>query len=84
MGIVAGTCGPETWGCENCPPFGIVGTAGFDSFKGPGDGAFASNFGAVVGANSAVGLGDTGLGWQLGMSYGVYDLDGPLHGQHGH
>ena len=74
-GDCCGTCGPNL-GCENCPPFGIVGTAGFDYFKGPGDGAFASNFGAVVGANSAVGLGDTGLGWQLGMSYGVYDLDG--------
>ena len=63
-------------GCEDCPAFGIVGSAGFDSFKGASDDELSSNFGAVVGLNSGVGLGDTGLGWQLGMSYGVYDLDG--------
>ena len=70
-----GSCGP-CLGCEDCPAYGIVGLAGFDSFKGPSDDYLASNFGAVLGLNSAVGLGDTGLGWQLGMSYGVYDLDG--------
>lgn len=66
-------------GCEACPAWGIVGFAGLDSFKGVGDGSFESNFGAVTGFNAAVpfpGLRDRGFGWQLGMSYGVYDLDG--------
>ena len=66
-------------GCDACPPYGIVGFAGFDSFKGISDGDFQSNFGAVSGINAAVpfpGLRDYGIGWQLGMSYGIYDFDG--------
>jgi len=67
-------------GCdEQCDRVGIVGFAGLDSFKGIADEDYQSNFGAVTGIN--VGsqlsvLGDYGLGWQTGLSYGVYDLDG--------
>ena len=38
-----------------------------------------SNFGLVTGLNAGVpipGLRDYGFGWQVGMSYGVYDFDG--------
>ena len=66
-------------GCDECPCRGMVGFAGFDSFKGISDGFLPSNFGAVTGFNAAMpvpGLSDYGIGWQLGMSYGVYDVDG--------
>jgi hypothetical protein len=67
-------------GCEDeCSRFGLVGFAGLDSFKGVSDSSFPSNFGAVTGVNSGVllpGLSDYGLGWQTGLSYGVYDFDG--------
>lgn len=77
-------------GCDTCPRYGIVGFAGLDSFKGVSDGFLPSNFGAVTGLNAAVpvpGLSDYGIGWQLGMSYGIYDFDGrvsfvnPAHSQ---
>jgi len=72
-----GSCCPGLGlGCDAYPPRGIVGFAGFDSFKGVSDGTFQSNFGAVAGVNSALGLGNRGIGWQLGVSYGVYDFDG--------
>jgi hypothetical protein len=66
-------------GCDPCPGAGIVAFAGLDSFKGISDGSFQSNFGALAGLNASMpvlGLRDYGLGWQLGMSYGVYDFDG--------
>jgi hypothetical protein len=63
-------------GCDGCPAFGMVGFAGLDSFKGISDGSYEGNFGAVTGVNSALPIGDVGHGWQLGMSYGVYDFDG--------
>ena len=66
-------------GCDCCPCYGMVGFAGVDAFKGVSDGLFNSNFGAVAGVNAAMpalGLADYGIGWQLGMSYGVYDFDG--------
>jgi hypothetical protein len=66
-------------GCDACPPYGIIGFAGFDAFKGISDGDYQSNFGVVSGVNAAVpfpGLRDYGIGWQLGMSYGIYDFDG--------
>ena len=74
------SCDPCAYlGCEGCPRAGIVGIFGMDSFKGISDGSYQSNFGALAGVNAAVpllGLGDHGFGWQLGMTYGVYDLDG--------
>jgi hypothetical protein len=63
-------------GCDAWPCRGIVGFAGLDAFKGISDGDYPSNFGAVTGLNTAIPLGDYGIGWQLGMSYGVYDIDG--------
>ena len=66
-------------GCEASSCRGIVASFGLDSFKGISDGDFQSNFGAVTGLNAALpvpGLRNYGLGWQLGMSYGVYDFDG--------
>jgi len=71
------TCG--CLGCDECPPYGVVGIFGFDSFKGISDWFAYSNYGAVVGLNAAMpllGLRDRGFGWQLGMTYGVYDWDG--------
>lgn len=85
------TCGPEVscdpcdtcvcrLGCDdNCENFGIVGFTGLDSFKGVSDGEYQSNFGVVTGLNTGTmipGLEEYGLGWQTGLSYGVYDLDG--------
>jgi hypothetical protein len=66
-------------GCDDSPQRGIVGIFGFDSFKGVSDSLFQSNFGVVTGLNAATpvpGLSDYGIGWQLGMTYGVYDIDG--------
>lgn len=67
-------------GCEDeCEKVGIVGFAGLDSFKGISDGSYQSNFGAVTGLNVGSMLPvmeDYGLGWQTGLSYGMYDLDG--------
>ena len=80
------SCGPSCCndlGCDECPGRGIVGFAGLDSFKGISDGDWPSNFGVVTGLNSSLpvpGLSDYGIGWQLGMSYGVYDLDGSASG----
>jgi len=51
--------------------------AGVDAFKGISDGSLASNFGSVFGLNAGVPiLSDFGLGWQSGVSFGTYDLDG--------
>jgi hypothetical protein len=69
-------CGGCDLGCEDCPRRGIVGYFGLDSFKGISDGSFQSNFGSVLGFNAATALGDSGIGWQFGMTYGVYDFDG--------
>jgi hypothetical protein len=67
-------------GCEQeCERVGIVGFVGLDSFKGVADGSYQSNFGEVTGLNMGApmwGLEQYGLGWQTGISYGVYDWDG--------
>jgi len=86
---------PEQSSCSSCTPAGcedlcgsccaadpwlsVVGTAGFDAFKGISEWGLQDNFGAVVGLNASVplfALADRGFGWQLGISYGVYDWDG--------
>jgi hypothetical protein len=78
-----GTCGAfgagGFGGCDGSPQRGIVGVFGFDSFKGISDSHHQSNFGAVTGLNAAMpvpGVSDYGIGWQIGMTYGAYDLDG--------
>jgi hypothetical protein len=69
-------CGCIDAGCDECPRAGIVGFAGLDSFKGISDAFLNSNFGVVGGVNSAIPLMESGISWQLGMSYGIYDVDG--------
>lgn len=73
-----GCCGCDL-GCDECPCRGLVGFAGVDTFKGVSNAFLPNNLGAVAGLNAAIpvpGLSDYGIGWQLGMSYGVYDFDG--------
>jgi hypothetical protein len=68
-------------GCESDPAFSVIGSFGLDSFKGVADFDLPSNFGAVTALNTGVvipGLEDYGIGWQTGISYGVYDFDGRL------
>lgn len=69
-------------GCEAEPAFGIVGAAGLDSFRNIAD-KTQSNFGEVTSLNAGLlipGAEDFGLGWQSGISYGVYDFDGRITG----
>jgi len=78
------SCGCESCCChlgcdDNCSPYGIVGFAGLDAFNGISDATRPSNFGAVTGLNLGaplMGLGEYGVGWQVGLSYGLYDFDG--------
>lgn len=78
------TCGSDPcccceMGCDECPPWAIVGLFGVDAFKGISDYNGPSNFGVVTGLNIGVpipGLRDYGFGWQIGLTYGAYDLDG--------
>jgi hypothetical protein len=68
-------------GCEDGPAVGIVGIFGFDAFKGISDSVLQSNFGPVLGVNTAAplfGLAEYGFGWQTGITYGVYDFDGRI------
>jgi hypothetical protein len=73
-------CCPCHLGCdEECKSLGVVGFIEWDAFKGISDGYSTRNFGAASGVNAGAllpGLGDYGLGWQSGASYGVYDWDG--------
>lgn len=67
--------------CDCCDPsFGLVGVFGFDAFKGVSDGFWPSNFGVVAGFNSGMlvpgSLGERGLAFQFGLTYGLYDWDG--------
>jgi hypothetical protein len=73
-------------GCEGeCERVGIVGFEGLDSFKGIADGSYPSDFGEVTGVNVGTpiwGLEQYGLGWQTGLSYGIYDFDGRANATH--
>lgn len=65
--------------CENCPRLNLIGFAGFDTFRGIPDGTRRDNFGVVSGVNGGMalpGLSRYGVGGQLGLSYGAYDLQG--------
>jgi hypothetical protein len=68
-------CGAD---CDGCPRFGLVGFAGVDNFRGVSDGTWNDNFGVVTGLNAGIPIYDTGLAWQMGLSYGVYDFDGRM------
>jgi hypothetical protein len=70
-------CG-NVCGCTEEPGVGIVAGVGLDAFKGIADKGY-SNFGQVTSLNTGwliPGAEDFGLGWQTGISYGVYDFDG--------
>jgi hypothetical protein len=75
-----GACGAGGLaGCEEGPAVGVVGIFGFDAFNGISENRLQSNFGPVLGFNTAAplfGLAEYGFGWQTGLTYGVYDLDG--------
>lgn len=70
---------------ECCPPtypFVAEFFLDYDHFRGPADGTWNGNAGAVVGANVGVSIWN-GIGAQVGASYGVYDWNGrgPLGGR---
>jgi len=73
-----GACDPYgSCGCNADPPYGMVAFAGVDAFKGISDGSLTSNAGSVFGLNAGTPiLQDFGLGWQAGVSFGAYDIDG--------
>jgi hypothetical protein len=76
------TCDPccGSLPCAEDPTVGLVGAVGLDAFKGIGDKGY-SNFGEVTSLNMGwviPGAEDFGLGWQTGISYGVYDFDGRI------
>ncbi len=65
--------------CDGCPLLNVIGFAGFDAFRGIPDGTRRDNFGIVSGVNGGMplpGLSRYGIGGQLGLSYGAYDLQG--------
>jgi hypothetical protein len=71
--------------CQECPCHGLVLFSGFDWWRGIGDRssnatAPSNNEGASFGFNYGTRLGQlsdwTGLGFQFGGSYGVYDWNG--------
>lgn len=66
-------CGAD---CDECPGLGLQLFGAVDSFRGVSDGSYQSNFGVVNGVNAGFPIFDTGLAWQLGMSYGIYDFSG--------
>ncbi|HUY34796.1 MAG TPA: DUF6666 family protein [Pirellulales bacterium] len=68
---------PDCGECAGASRLGFTAFSGTDTFRGPPEGSFQSNFGIVNGLNAAVPLVERwGLGWQLGASYGLYDFSG--------
>jgi hypothetical protein len=64
--------------CDDCPTHGLVAYIGNDAWRGLPDGGFgASNFGLSTGVNFGTRLGAltdaTGIGGQIGGTFGVYD-----------
>jgi hypothetical protein len=73
-GLMEGCGGAD---CDECPKFGLVGLAGFESFRGVSDDDYQDNFGFVTGLNGAFPLvSAAGVGLQIGATYGMYDWDG--------
>jgi hypothetical protein len=64
--------------CQDCPNHGLYAFVGNDAWRGLPDGAFgAANWGLSTGVNYGTRLGAlsdaTGIGGQIGGSFGVYD-----------
>ena len=55
-------------GCDQCPPYGIVGLVGLDAFKGVSDGQFEDNFGTVVSSAPACRSSDSATTASAGKS----------------
>lgn len=79
------TCCDACGGCalpaisECCPLLNIIGFGGVDAFRGLPDGTRLGNFGLVTGVNAGAPLpvlSRYGIGGQIGVSYGAYDLQG--------
>ena len=72
--------------CDDCPNYVFNGFVSYDSFKGVADGGWQNN-GVVAGFNLGTRLGVlsdmTGIGFQIGISVGVFDWSGtdyrPVH-----
>lgn len=74
-------CECDSWlGCDECPQRSVVIFSGFDTFKGTPDGTFPANFGMRTGFNWGTRIGESQIGAQFGMSYGVYDWQGRIAG----
>ena len=64
---------------EDCPQTEWMAFSGFDAWRGVADGSFINNSGMHTGLNAGgplPGWDDSGLAWQLGGSFGVYDWNG--------
>lgn len=71
-------CGHGGLADDFCGGMTVYGFTGIDSWRGVADGSFQNNNGVHIGANSGGPLAGSGLGWQAGASYGVYDWNGRL------
>ena len=66
--------------CENCPKRGMILFSGFDSWRGVADGNRQNNNGGSSGFNYGTRLGRisdvTGIAFQAGGSFGLFDFSG--------
>lgn len=65
--------------CQDDRRFAVYTFTGFDSWRGVADGSYQNNNGLHTGLNLGGAIPrfeDTGLAWQLGGSFGVYDWNG--------
>jgi hypothetical protein len=65
--------------CEESPRVGAMLFSGVECWRNISDGPLTNNAGAVIGGNLGFPLpvlGRFGIGGQLGLSYGAFDLDG--------
>lgn len=70
-------CSPCCGECCEESGLGLYTFAGFDSWHGIADGSFSNNNGASFGVNAAGAVNEeTGLAWQVGASFGIYDWFG--------
>jgi hypothetical protein len=66
--------------CQACPNRGLIVYSGYESWRGVSDGSYNNNNGGSTGFNYGTRLGNfsdmTGIGFQFGASYGIYDWNG--------